>query len=180
MTNSVETAYFGGGCFWCTEAIFSRLRGVKKVISGYAGGRRPDPNYEQVSTGVTGHAEVVKVEFYPSVITYEQLLAVFWATHDPTSLNRQGADEGTQYRSIILTTSSEQQTQAERLKDALQNSDEVDKPVVTEIEPLQEFYTAEEYHQRYYERQPDAPYCSFVISPKLEKLENRFAHLLKE
>lgn len=180
MRNNLETAYFGGGCFWCTEAIFSRLRGVESVTSGYAGGRRPHPNYEQVSTGVTGHAEVVQVEYDPNRISYEQLLSVFWATHDPTSLNRQGADEGTQYRSIILITSDEQHSQAERSKGVLQKSGEFEGPIVTEIVPVDEFYTAEEYHQRYYERQPDALYCSFVIGPKLQKLESKFAALLKE
>jgi peptide-methionine (S)-S-oxide reductase len=177
--SKLEIIYFGGGCFWCIEAIFSRLRGVESVISGYAGGRRPNPSYEQVTTGVTGHAEVVEVKFDSDQVSLEQLLEVFWATHDPTSLNRQGADEGTQYRSIILTTSEEQQEQTEKSKLELQNTLSSHTPVVTEIEPLTEFYTAEQYHQKYYDRQPNAPYCSFVIGPKLEKLEAKFAHLLK-
>jgi len=180
MKKKLEFAYFGGGCFWCTEAIFSRLRGVEAVTSGYAGGRRANPNYVQVSTGVTGHAEVVQVEFDPRVVSFDQLLEVFWATHDPTTLNRQGADEGTQYRSIILTTSSDQQVQAEESKEAVNASSTYADPVVTEIELLEQFYTAEEYHQKYYDRQPDAGYCSFVIGPKLEKLEAQFSHLLKD
>jgi len=180
MTNNLQTAYFGGGCFWCTEAIFSRLSGVESVTSGYAGGRRANPNYEQVSTGVTGHAEVVRVKYDPSVVFYKQLLEVFWATHDPTTLNRQGADEGTQYRSIILTSSPEQLSVAEQSKRELEASGKYPDPVVTEIEPLETFYTAEEYHQRYYELQPNAGYCSFVIGPKIEKLESLFSHLLKK
>lgn len=180
MPNNLQTAYFGGGCFWCTEAIFSRLEGIESVTSGYTGGRRPNPNYDQVSTGMTGHAEVVQVEFDPAVVSYEQLLEVFWATHDPTTLNRQGADEGTQYRSIIVTTTPEQFSLAEKSKQELEASGKYPDPVVTEIEALDTFYTAEEYHQRYYELKPNAGYCSFVIGPKIEKLEAQFSHLLKK
>lgn len=174
-----EVAIFGGGCFWCTEAIFSRLRGVTKVVSGYAGGKRAQPTYEQVSTGTTGHAEVVQITYDPQIISYKQLLEIFWATHDPTSVNKQGADVGTQYRSIIFTTTAKQQTEAEQSLLALQNKRKTGSPIVTEILPLEMFYTAESYHQKYYDRQPNAPYCSFVIGPKLRKLEEQFAQLLK-
>lgn len=174
-----ETAVFGGGCFWCTEAIFSRIRGVESVTSGYAGGHEANPTYFRVSEEWTGHAEVVRVEFDPTAVSYEQLVKVFFDTHDPTSLNQQGADRGTQYRSIILYTSPEQQKTAQRVFDALQKKADPLHPLVTQIVPLDEFYTAEEYHQKYFALNPQEPYCQVVIGPKLEKFERKYAALLK-
>jgi peptide-methionine (S)-S-oxide reductase len=176
----IEIAVFGGGCFWCTEAVFSRLKGVTKVTSGYAGGTSPNPTYFKVSEELTGHAEVVQIEFDPSIISYNQLLDIFWHVHDPTTLNQQGADVGTQYRSIILTTSPEQQAQAETSLKALKNSGEYNQPIVTQIQPLATFYTAEEYHQQYYERNQTQPYCDLVISPKIAKLLNKYGELVKD
>jgi peptide-methionine (S)-S-oxide reductase len=173
-----ETAIFGNGCFWCTEAIFSRLRGVYSVVSGYAGGKTKNPSYYDVSDGETGHAEVLKVEFNPDEISYEQLLDVFFHTHDPTSLNKQGADVGTQYRSIILYNSDQQKKTAEKaLKDA---QVDFDKSIVTEIVPLDEFYDAESYHQKYYEKNSFQPYCQLVITPKVDKFQKRYKELLKK
>lgn len=175
---SMQTAIFGGGCFWCTEAIFSALRGVSSVTSGYAGGKMVNPDYEKVSMGTSGHAEVVQVEFDPAAVSYETLLEVFFATHDPTTMNRQGADVGTQYRSVVLTVDGAQQQAATAYVAKLQETFG-SKKIVTEVSPLDRFYTAEEYHQKYYERNADNPYCSVVIGPKLEKLKKQFAHLLK-
>ena len=172
----IEKAIFGGGCFWCTEAVFRELKGVQSVVPGYAGGDKKDPSYKDVSSGHTGHAEVIKIEFDPSQISYEDLLTVFFATHDPTTLNRQGADEGTQYRSIILHTTPEQKQQAEEFIKKL-NAD--GPPVVTELKPFEQFYEAEEYHHDYYKRNPEKAYCQIVINPKLEKLKKRFNELLK-
>lgn len=174
-----EVAIFGGGCFWCTEAIFSRLRGVTAVIPGYAGGVTPDPTYAQVSQETTGHAEVVKVVFDPEVMPYTQLLEVFWHTHDPTTLNQQGADIGTQYRSIILTTTPEQQQTATAMKESYQRRHEFSAPIVTEVQPLVQFYEAEAYHHDYYQRNLQQPYCQVVITPKLEKLLTQYRSLLK-
>ncbi|OGN05095.1 MAG: peptide-methionine (S)-S-oxide reductase [Candidatus Yanofskybacteria bacterium RIFCSPHIGHO2_01_FULL_44_17] len=171
-----ETAIFGGGCFWCTEAVFVELRGVISVMPGYAGGTMPGPIYEQVCGGNTGHAEVSKIEFEPSQISYDDLLTVFFATHDPTTLNRQGNDVGTQYRSIILYTSSEQKSQAEAFISELNKEGQ---KVVTELKPLEKFYPAEEYHREYFKKNPDKAYCQLVISPKLEKLREKFNKLLK-
>lgn len=171
-----ETAVFGGGCFWCTEAVFKMLRGVERVTSGYAGGKKDAPTYEQVSAGVTGHAEVIKVEFDPSQISFKDLLTVFFASHDPTTMNRQGADVGEQYRSIILYTTSEQQKEAEDFTNDLKHRG---LQVVTQIEPLKEFFSAEEYHQDYYAQNKKAGYCQIVIEPKLEKVQKDFAALLK-
>lgn len=162
-------ATFGGGCFWCTEAIFERVDGVISVTSGYAGGHVPHPTYRQVCTGTTGHAEVVQVEYDPKKVTYEELLEVFWQAHDPTTLNRQGADKGTQYRSIILYHNEAQKRVAERSKAEAQKR--FRKPIVTEIVPLKAFYRAEEYHQDYFRNHPNAPYCAFVIRPKVHKFE---------
>ncbi len=178
-TTKTEVAVFGGGCFWCTEAVFSRLKGIQSVTSGYAGGKVANPNYYQVSEELTGHAEVVKLEFDPSVITYDQLLDIFWHVHDPTTLNQQGADVGTQYRSIILYTSAEQKQKAEASLTALKKSNEFRAPIVTELKQLDNFYTAEEYHQRYYERNTDQPYCQIVISPKVEKVLTKYKDLIK-
>lgn len=179
----LETAVFGGGCFWCTEAIFLELKGVENVISGYAGGPSASsgqvPNYEQVSSGATGHAEVIKIEFDPSVISYRQLLKVFFATHDPTTPNRQGADIGTQYRSVIFFTSDSQKRQAEQYIEELQNSGDFSSRVVTELKPLEQFHAAEEYHQKYFQTNPNKPYCQLVINPKLTKLREQFAKIVK-
>lgn len=167
-TNATELATYGGGCFWCVEAIFQRLEGVKSVASGYAGGKRDNPTYEEVCTGTTGHAEVIQIEFDPSKISYEDLLDVFWQAHDPTTPNRQGADVGTQYRSIILYHSDRQKAAAEKARKAA--AAQFKNPIVTEIVPLTKFYKAERYHQNYFNNNPSAPYCSYVIRPKLDKL----------
>ena len=166
-------ATFGGGCFWCTEAAFERLDGVKEVVSGYAGGTVPNPTYEAVCSGKTGHAEVIQVTYDPDRVSYEQLLELFWQVHDPTTLNRQGADTGTQYRSIILYHNDSQRDQAERSKAEAQKN--FSGPIVTEIVPLKTFYKAEGYHQDYFENNPNAPYCIFVIKPKLNSLEKKEA-----
>jgi peptide-methionine (S)-S-oxide reductase len=167
-TNATELATYGGGCFWCVEAIFQRLEGVKSVVSGYAGGKRDNPTYEEVCAGTTGHAEVIQIEFDPRKISYEDLLDVFWQAHDPTTLNRQGADVGTQYRSIILYHSDRQKEAAEKSKKAA--ASQFKNPIVTEIVPLTKFYKAERYHQNYFNNNPSAPYCTYVIRPKLDKL----------
>ncbi len=175
-----EEAIFGGGCFWCTEALFKSLRGVTSVTSGYTGGQGENPSYERVSGGTTNHAEAVKITFDPNVISYEDLLAVFFNTHDPTTMNRQGADVGTQYRSGIFYTTEAQKLAAEKLIKELTESKAYDRPIVTEVVPLTVFYPAESYHQNYYERNKGAAYCEIVIEPKLEKLQKRFAALLKD
>jgi peptide-methionine (S)-S-oxide reductase len=167
-TNATELATYGGGCFWCVEAIFQRLDGVKSVTSGYAGGKKEDPTYKEVCGGDTGHAEVIQIEYDPKKITYAQLLDVFWQAHDPTTLNRQGADRGTQYRSIILYHDERQKQIAEASKKAA--AGQFKDPIVTEIVPLSKFYKAEGYHQNYYNDNSNAPYCQFVIRPKLDKL----------
>jgi len=166
-TSATELATFGGGCFWCLEALFQTLDGVKSVTSGYAGGHAPKPAYKDVCSGTTGHAEVIQLEFDPRKIAYDQLLEVFWEAHDPTTLNRQGPDVGTQYRSIILYHSETQKLAAEKSKAAAANR--FPHPIVTQIERLQQFYKAEGYHQDYYRNNADAPYCRAVISPKLKK-----------
>lgn len=163
-----ETAVFGGGCFWCIEAVYERIDGVKSVVSGYAGGTKPDPTYREVCSGTTGHAEVVRIEYDPDRISYEELLELFWKAHDPTTLNRQGADVGPQYRSIILYTNEEQKNTAQRLKEKTAAS--LNAHIVTEIKPLDVFYPAEDYHQDYYEKHPTLGYCSVIIRPKLKKL----------
>jgi len=177
--NQSEIAFLGTGCFWCSEAIFKQLRGVTKVTPGYAGGTTPNPSYAQVCTGLTRHAEVAKVEFDPDVISYEDLLEVFWYVHDPTSLNRQGNDVGTQYRSIILTATPSQKEKTEKSLKKLEGSHQYDRPVVTVIEPLNHFYQAENYHQDYYDSHPDQPYCRLIISPKLQHLRQKYAAKLK-
>lgn len=174
-----QTAIFGGGCFWCTEAVFQMLRGVSSVASGYAGGSTENPTYEQVSSGRTGHAEVIKIEFDPSQIAYKELLTVFFATHDPTTPNRQGNDVGTQYRSIVLYTNEEQRSDAEQYIAELQK-DFGKTRVVTEIEPLDTFYDAEDYHKEYYLRNQMNPYCQALINPKLTKVKEKFKALLKK
>ena len=170
-TNKTEIADFGGGCFWCMEAVFERLPGVISVTSGFAGGTTENPTYEQVCTETTGHAEVTEIEFDPTKISYDKLLEVFWQAHDPTTLNRQGADEGTSYRSIILYRDEKQKLEAEKSKLAAQA--DFKNPIVTEIVPLKKFYKAEDYHQEYYDNNSNAPYCQVVIAPKLEKLEQK-------
>jgi peptide-methionine (S)-S-oxide reductase len=177
--NKLEVATFGGGCFWCVEAIFEEVKGVQKVISGYAGGEVENPTYEQVSSGTTGHAEVCQIYYDPKVITYDELLEIFWKTHDPTTPNRQGADVGPQYRSIILYHNDEQKQKAEYYKAKLNQEKVYDRPIVTEIKPLKAFYPAEDYHQNYFKRNPRKPYCSFVILPKVEKFKKVFKHKLK-
>jgi len=170
-TNATEAATFGGGCFWCTEAIYQMLPGVKSVVSGFAGGTKENPTYQDVCTGKTGHAEVIQVTYDPKVISYEKLLETFFETHDPTTLNRQGADQGTQYRSIILYNNEAQKMAAEKVKAEEQKS--LSKPIVTEIVPLKAFYKAEDYHQDYYRSHPNAGYCQMVIRPKVEKFEKK-------
>jgi peptide-methionine (S)-S-oxide reductase len=170
-TNKTEIADFGGGCFWCMEAVFERLPGVISVTSGFAGGTTENPTYQQVCTETTGHAEVTEIEFDPAKISYDKLLEVFWQAHDPTTLNRQGADEGTSYRSIILYRDQKQQLLAEKSKLAAQEN--FKHPIVTEIVPLKKFYKAEDYHQQYYDNNSNAGYCQVVIAPKLEKLEKK-------
>lgn len=170
-----ERATFGGGCFWCTEAVFSQVRGVVDVQSGYAGGNVANPTYEQVCSDTTGHAEVVQVTYNPAEIDYRQLLEVFFLTHDPTTADRQGADYGRQYRSIILYHDEKQKKVAEEMLAQLNGEHLFDDPIVTQIVPLQAFFKAEEYHQRYFEKNPDKPYCRIVINPKLSKFRKKFA-----
>lgn len=177
--SKLETAVFGGGCFWCTEAIFQRLRGISSVVPGYAGGSASNPSYFRVSEGLTGHAEVIKIEFDPQVITYTQLLDIFFHTHNPTTLNQQGADTGTQYRSVIFYTSAAQHQAAQKIKAELSQTGEFASPIVTKIEALDQFYTAEEYHQNYFNRNQTQPYCDVVISPKIHTLLSKYAHLVK-
>lgn len=173
----MRLAVFGGGCFWCTEAIFEELKGVVSVMPGYAGGTTTDPTYERVCTGTTGHAEVIKIEYDPEKISYSDLLTVFFATHNPTTLNRQGNDVGTQYRSAIFYTTEEQKEEAEAF---IKKLNESGPTVVTEVKPLKAFYEAEEYHRKYYKNNTDVPYCQIVINPKLEKLKKRFSELLED
>jgi peptide-methionine (S)-S-oxide reductase len=174
-----QVATFGSGCFWCTEAIFDLIDGVIEVVSGYAGGETVNPTYESVCSGKTGHAEVVQIKFDPKVISYSQLLHVFWTTHDPTTLNRQGADIGTQYRSVIFYHDEEQRTIAEEMKRFYDDSRTWKAPIVTEINPFTSFYAAEEYHQDYYRNNSSQPYCSFVIKPKIEKAKRVFEDYLE-
>ena len=171
-----QVAIFGGGCFWCTEAIFQNLRGVLNARPGYAGGTKGNPSYEEVSSGKTGHAEVTRIEFDPTLISFDDLLTVFFATHDPTSLNRQGNDIGTQYRSIVLYGGEEQRTKTEEYIKKL--NAESTKPIVTEVKPLENFYEAEDYHRNYFLSHKDEAYCRFVIAPKLEHLRERFKNLV--
>lgn len=175
----MELATFGNGCFWCTEAIFQVLEGVEKVVSGYAGGHVEDPTYEQVCSGTTGHAEVLQITYDPDKTSYDELLEVFWKTHDPTTLNRQGNDIGTQYRSIIFYHTEEQQKRAEKYKQELDASVAFSGPIVTTIEPLPKFYPAEDYHQNYYKRNESQSYCSFAVRPKVEKFRKVFKDKLK-
>lgn len=175
----MEVATFGNGCFWCTEAVFQRIKGVEKVVSGYAGGHVQNPSYKQVCNGDTGHAEVIQVTFDPSLVTYSEILEIFWKTHDPTTLNRQGNDTGTQYRSAIFYHNEEQRKVAEESKRLLEEAKIWKDPIVTEITPFTNFYEAEDYHQNYYNDNRNQPYCNFLIRPKVEKLETVFREKLK-
>lgn len=176
----LSIATLGAGCFWCVEAIFQDLQGVHKVVSGYAGGEVENPTYYEVCSGTTGHAEVIQVHYDPSVISFEDLLYVFWRTHDPTTLNRQGADVGTQYRSAILYHDEEQKGIAEKSKGETDASDLWRNPIVTEIAPMTKFYPAEDYHQNYYKDNPNQPYCRVVIDPKVRKFRKSFGDKLKQ
>ena len=180
MTNGKnQIAVFGGGCFWCTEAVFDELRGVHSVISGYAGGETKDPTYEQVCSGRTGHAEVIRIEFDPTEITFRDLMTVFFATHDPTTLNRQGNDVGTQYRSVILYADEQQREDAASFIRELDQAKTFRSPIVTTLEPLQDFYPAEDYHQKFFANNPYQPYCQYVIAPKVAKFRKQFVEKLK-
>ncbi|MBI4615921.1 MAG: peptide-methionine (S)-S-oxide reductase MsrA [Planctomycetes bacterium] len=176
----METATLGAGCFWCVEAVFQNLEGVTKVVSGYSGGEVKEPTYEQVSSGRSGHAEVCQIVFDSKKITYEELLDVFFRTHDPTTLDRQGNDSGPQYRSVVFYHDETQRDIAQRKKRELESSGEFDDPIVTEIVSFHAFYPAEDYHQDYYGENPRQPYCTFVIRPKMEKLREKFADKLKK
>ena len=175
----MELATFGSGCFWCTEAVFQRMKGVEKVVSGYSGGHVENPTYRQVCAGDTGHAEVIQVHYDRSQVSYEQLLEVFWKTHDPTTPNRQGNDHGPQYRSVIFYHNDDQKRLAEGYKQKLEVEKIWEDPIVTEISPFTNFYSAEDYHQNYYNENGAQPYCSFVIRPKIEKLQKIFSERLK-
>jgi peptide-methionine (S)-S-oxide reductase len=174
-----DVATLGGGCFWCIEAVFERVEGVAKVVSGFAGGHVPDPSYKEVVSGETGHAEVVQVHFDPDVLPYRELLEIFFAMHDPTTLNRQGADVGTQYRSVVFHHSPEQEKVVREVIEDLTRQKIFDDPIVTQVEPFEDFYEAEAYHQEYYDRNPNQGYCRVVISPKLAKLRQKYADRLK-
>jgi peptide-methionine (S)-S-oxide reductase len=176
----LETATFANGCFWCTEAVFQQLKGVEKVTSGYSGGHLKNPTYEEVCNKQTGHAECLQIEYDPKQVSFDELLEVFWKTHDPTTLNRQGNDVGPQYRSVIFYHNEEQKEKAEKYKAALDSSGVFDAPIVTTIEPFSVFYPAENYHSNYYQTHTSQPYCYYVIKPKMEKLKKVFADKLKE
>ncbi|MGW8317018.1 MAG: peptide-methionine (S)-S-oxide reductase MsrA [Bacteroidales bacterium] len=179
MKAKEEVATFGGGCFWCVEAIYERVAGVHSVTSGYSGGHVENPDYKQVSTGLTGHAEVVQIKYDPDIVSFYELLEIFFKTHDPTTLNRQGADVGTQYRSIILYHSEAQKKQAEEIIADLDATGVYDRPIVTQVVPFEKFYKAEDYHQEYFENNPNQGYCRLVIQPKVEKFEKVFKERLK-
>ncbi len=180
MAERMETATLAGGCFWCLEAAFERLQGVERVIPGYTGGQAPNPSYRDVCTGTTGHAEVVQITFDPGIISFREILEVFFSIHDPTTLNYQGNDVGTQYRSAIFYHSPEQKQEAERIIGELTASGVWARPIVTEIKPLPEFHAAEEYHHQYYRQNPEQGYCQVVIAPKLDKFRKKFTAKLRE
>lgn len=180
MNTSIQTATFGSGCFWCTEAVFLDVKGVKEVASGYMGGKTKNPSYDDVCSGTTGHAEVIQLKYDPALVTYEELLEIFWNTHDPTTLNRQGADVGTQYRSVVFYHSDEQKKTADQYKKQLASSGIFKNPIVTEITAASEFYKAENYHQNYYALNGSQGYCQYVIRPKVEKFRKQFANKLKK
>ena len=175
----IDTAVFGAGCFWCVEAVFQELKGVQSVTSGFMGGHVKNPSYKEVVTGSTGHAEVARIAFDPTVITFDELLEVFWKTHDPTTLDRQGADVGTQYRSAVFCNSQDQLSKAKAYKEALDRSGAFDAPIVTEIAPTSEFYPAEDYHQNYFAENPEQGYCRMVIAPKMDKFRKVFKDKLR-
>jgi peptide-methionine (S)-S-oxide reductase len=177
--SDLELATLGGGCFWCTEAVFSELNGVVKVEPGYSGGAAPNPTYQEVCTGRTGHAETIQITYDPKIITYKELLQIFFTTHDPTTLNRQGADVGTQYRSIIFYHTADQKQIAADVIREIESKGVWDKPIVTELKPLQVFYKAEDYHQEYFKRNPTQAYCQIVIAPKVAKLRKQYHERLK-
>jgi peptide-methionine (S)-S-oxide reductase len=179
-SSSNAIVVFGGGCFWCTEAVFKMLKGVYSVEPGYAGGTVPNPTYEQVSTGNTGHAEAIRIEYDSKLVSYETLLTIFFASHDPTTLNRQGADIGTQYRSVIFYSDVGQKEATEKFIEDLNQSSEFGDTIITEVQPLVVFYPAEDYHRDYFSHHPNQPYCLVVINPKLEKVKHKFSDLLKE
>ena len=179
MINNNDTITLGAGCFWCVEAVFQQIKGVQSVVSGYSNGKVKNPTYKEVCSGLTGHAEVVQVTYDPLIVSFESILEVFWGTHDPTTLNRQGADRGTQYRSGIFSHTEEQKRIAEKLKKELNAAKVFNQPIVTEITAVETFYEAENYHQDYYEANGSAPYCRIVIQPKLDKLKKVFADKLK-
>ena len=179
MSNTMETTTLGGGCFWCVEAIYQDVIGVHKVVSGYAGGTVENPTYEEVCSGTTGHAEVVQIVFDPTVISFEEILFIFWRTHDPTTLNRQGNDVGTQYRSVIFYHDEQQKSIAEQSKAETEASDLWPDPIVTEVAPLPIFYEGEAYHQNYFVENPYQPYCIFVINPKVQKFRKSFRNKLR-
>jgi methionine-S-sulfoxide reductase len=176
----LKTITLGGGCYWCIEAVFDNLKGVKSVVSGYAGGRIENPTYEEVCSGTTGHAEVVQITYDPKLTNTDEIFKVFFTVHDPTTLNRQGADVGTQYRSVIFYTNEKEKQEAQSIINALETSNVYDSPVVTTIEPLTQFYQAEDYHQEYYQNNKNQPYCKMVIQPKIEKFEKLFKSRLKK
>ena len=176
----LDTATFGTGCFWCTEAIFERVNGVASVVSGYSGGTVDDPSYEEVCTGKTGHAECTQIIYDPAIVSYDELLEIFWKTHDPTTLNRQGNDVGTQYRSVIFYHNNDQKEKAEYYKKKITDEKIWDKPIVTETTKFDKFYPAEDYHQEYYDNNPNQGYCAYVITPKVEKFEKIFKDKLKK
>ena len=180
INKNQEITTLGGGCFWCLEAVFSELRGVENVVSGYSGGSVPNPSYQQICTGTTGHAEVVQITFDPDIISFKDLLEIFLTIHDPTTLNRQGADVGTQYRSVIFYHTKEQEKVAREVIKEFEVSKIWRAPIVTELAPFKVFYPAEEYHQKYFKRNPDQMYCSVVISPKLAKFRKRYFTKLKK
>ncbi len=179
VTKNQETIVFGGGCFWCTEAVFKMLKGVVEVMSGYAGGTTPNPTYESVSTGKTGHAEVIRITYDPSQVSFDDLLTVFFATHDATTLDRQGPDIGSQYRSVILYTNDKQKESSENKIKEINSSNPAGRPIVTQVQLLDKFYPAEEYHRDFYAKNPSQAYCQLIINPKLEKVQKDFADLLK-
>jgi peptide-methionine (S)-S-oxide reductase len=180
MNQRKETATLAGGCFWCIESVFDQLNGVEDVVSGYSGGEKPNPSYEEVCTGATGHAEVIQITFDPEVVTFEDILHVLFTIHDPTTLNRQGGDIGTQYRSAIFYHSPEQKATAERVIAELNAEKLWERPIVTEVTPFTKFYPAEDYHQEYFERNPNQPYCRAVIEPKVAKFRKFYFDRLKK
>jgi len=175
----MKEAIFGAGCFWCIEAVFQQIKGVEKIESGYMGGKNVNPSYREICSGLSGHAEVVRMTFDPAIVTFKDMLEIFWKTHDPTTLNRQGADAGTQYRSVVFYMDDEQKKLASEYKARLNQDDVFGNPVVTEISPATEFYVAENAHQNYYNDNQSQPYCAFVVKPKVDKVKKAFADKLK-